>query len=94
MRRSTTVESKYWIDSFPVDLAIGAAAGLLVAFLTAWSADALALRYYAHHRVLDPGQQRSAALFLALLLAAFAFVATTAAVLVVRLFLRMYRDPL
>ena len=94
MRQPTSVESKYWIDSFPVDLAIGAAAGLLTATLTAITTDVLALRYYAQHRVLDPGQHRIAALFLALLLACFAFFATIALVLIARLLLRMYRNPL
>ena len=94
MRKLTSVESRYWIDSFPVDLAIGAAAGLLVSLLTAWLVYGFALNYYAHHRVLDPGQHRIAAMFLALVLSVFAFVATVAAVLVVRLFLRMYRNPL
>ena len=94
MRKLTSVESQYWIDSFPVDLAIGAAVGLVVACLTAWTTDALALRYYAHHRVLDPGQHHSAAMFLALVLAAFAFAATVAATLLARLLLRLYRNPL
>lgn len=94
MRKLTSVESRYWTDSFPVDLATGAAAGLLIAPLTAWLTYALALSYYTHHRVLDPGQHRIAALFLALVLAGFAFGATVAVVLVGRLFLRMYRNPL
>ena len=94
MRKLTSVESQYWIDSFPVDLAIGVVLGLVAACLTAWTTDVLALRYYAHHRVLDPGQHHIAALFLALILAAFAFVASVAATLVARLFLRMYRNPL
>ena len=94
MRKLTSVESQYWIDSFPSDLAMGAVLGLLVAVATGLTADRLALRYYTHHRVLDPGQHQSAALFLALLLAVFTFVATVASVLLARLFLRLYRNPL
>ncbi|MGI4756409.1 MAG: hypothetical protein ACRYGF_06115 [Janthinobacterium lividum] len=94
MRKLTSIEARYWVDSFPADLALGACVGLLVAAATAYLVDHFALQYYAGHRVLDPGQHGIAALFLSLLLALFAFVGTTAAVLVVRLFLRMYRDPL
>ena len=94
MRRLSSVESRYWIDSFPTDLAIGAATGLPVALAAFWLTYRMALRYYAHHRVLDPGQHHAAALFLGCLLAAFAFVATVASALVGRLLLRMYRNPL
>lgn len=94
MRKLTAIESNYWVDSFPVDLALGACAGLVTAGLTAYVADRLALNYYEQHRVIDPGTHGVAALFLALLLAMFAFFVTVAAVLVLRLFLRMYRNPL
>ncbi len=94
MRKLTSIESRYWTDSFPVDLALGVAAGLVIAIATGFLADHFALLYYARHRVIDPGQHGIAALFLALLLALFAFAVTVAAVLVLRLFLRMHRDPL
>ena len=55
----------------------------------------LALGFWARHdALLDLGQHNIAGLFLAVLLAIFAFVGTVAAVMVVRLFLRMYRNPL
>lgn len=94
MRRLTSIEARYWTDSFPVDLLLGAAAGVVTATATGFLADHFALQYYSRHRVLDPGQHRIAALFLALLLALFAFIGTAAFVLVARLFLRMYRNPL
>lgn len=94
MRRLTRIESNYWVDSFPVDLALGACTGLVTAGLTAYLADSLASNYYDQHSVIDPGTHGMAALFLALVLAIFAFFVTVAAVLVLRLFLRMYRNPL
>lgn len=94
MRKLTGIESRYWIDSFPVDLAIGAVTGLVTASATGYLTDHLALNYYEKHRVIDPGQHGIAALFLALLLALFAFAGTVAVVLVLRLLLRMYRNPL
>ena len=94
MRKLTGVEQSYWVDSFPVDLAWGVAAGLVTGTATAYAANHLALQYYTRHRVLDPGAHGIAALFLSLLLALIAFAGTAAAVLVLRLFLRMHRDPL
>ena len=94
MRKLTGIESRYWVDSFPVDLAWGAAIGLVTAVATGYLVDQCALRYYDRHRVIDPGQHGIAALFLALLLSLFAFGGMVAAVLIIRLFLRMHRDPL
>ena len=95
MRKLTGVEQQYWVDSFPYDLRAGLRAGAIAALLVGYLADRLALRYWALHvTLLDPGQHSIAALFLAVLLAIFAFVGTVAAVMVVRLFLRMYRNPL
>ncbi len=94
MRKLTSIEARYWVDSFPVDLALGIVVGLVTATATGFMVNHFALLYYAHHRVIDPGQHGVASLFLALLLALFAFVGTVAAVLVLRLFLRMYHDPL
>ena len=95
MRKLTAVEQQYWVDSFPYDLRAGVRVGAVAALLVGYTTDRLALRFWALHiTLLDPGQHSIAALFLAILLALFAFVGTAAAVMVVRLFLRMYRNPL
>ncbi len=95
MRKLTAVEQQYWVDSFPYDLRAGVRAGAVTALLVGYAADRLALHYWAAHiTLLDPGQHSIAALFLAILLAMFAFVGTAAVVMVMRLFLRMYRNPL
>ena len=95
MRKLTAVEQQYWVDSFPYDLRAGVRAGAVAALLVGYAADRLAIRFWSTHiTLLDPGQRSIAALFLAVLLALFAFVGTVAAVMVARLFLRMYRNPL
>ena len=94
MRKLTGVEQQYWVDSFPYDLRVGVRAGAAAALLTAFAIYHLALRYWATHLALDRGQHQIAGAFLAVVLAAFAFFGTVAAVLVLRLLLRMYRNPL
>ncbi len=94
MRKLTTVESRYWIDSFPADLAIASAVAVCVMLFAAPVVFHLAMRYLANHRVLDARQHRSAATFLAVLLTVFAGAASAALTLTGRLFVRMYRDPL
>ncbi len=94
MRKLTTVESRYWIDSFPVDLAIACAVAACVMLVTAPLMFHFTMVYFARHRVLDAGQHRSAAMFLSMLLTIAAGIASAALTLTGRLFLRMYRDPL
>ena len=94
MRKLTSIESHYWIDSFPVDLAFGIGTGLLACLGGAPTVYHLTMRYLRHHHVLDSAQHQSAAIFLTVLLTPFVFVAVLGLVLVGRLMLRMYRDPL
>ncbi len=94
MRKLTTVESHYWIDSFPVDLAVACAVAACVMILTAPLVFHFAMRYFATHRLLEREEHRSASIFLALVLTLFAGVASAALTITGRLFVRMYRDPL
>ncbi len=94
MRKLSTVESRYWIDSFPVDLAIACAAAVCAMLLSAPLVFHYALRFFDTHHVLGTRDQKSAALFLSVILGVFAGVSAAASTLTVRLFLRLYRNPL
>ena len=94
MRKLTTVESRYWIDSFPVDLAIACAVAVCVMILTAPLVFHFTMRYFANHRVLEPQEHRSASIFLAVKLAVFTRAPSAPLTIAGPLFARMYRDPL
>ena len=94
MRKLTTVESRYWIDSFPVDLAIACAVGICVMLVTAPAAYHLAMRYFASHNVLGVQEHGPASVFLAVIVTLFAGAGTAALTITGRLFWRLYRNPL
>ena len=94
MPKLTSVESRYWIDSCPVDLAIACVVALCAMVLTAPLVFHYAMQYFVTHRVLDTREHRSAAAFLTVLLSVFAGVSSAALTLTARLFLRLYRNPL
>ena len=94
MRKLTTVESRYWIDSFPVDLAIACAVAICVMVIAAPLVFHFAMRFFLTHPVLEAREQKPAAIFLSIILCVFAGVAAAALTLVGRLFLRLYRNPL
>jgi len=94
MRKLPQAEAGYWLDSFPIDLAVGLAYGVPTGLLCGAACYFLSIRYLAQHHTLDPAQHGIASLFLA---GIFTIAGTFFAALLVflfRFFRHLYRNPL
>lgn len=56
MRKLPQAEAGYWLDSFPIDLAVGLAYGVPTGLLCGAACYFLSIRYLAQHHTLDPAQ--------------------------------------